>query len=176
MAKISFSKLGLKVNQEIKTFEWNGQNIEVKQYLPIAEKFSLITDVLMNCQDTDNNNFMSISKMVMFLCIQITIHYTNINITDKIKEDPAKLYDQLASTGLLTEIKKNMDENEFITLCDWCKETCEHLYQYRNSIYAILDAMGNDYSNLTLDIDELQKSIKDPEALKQLEPLLTKLD
>ncbi len=176
MAKISFSKLGLKVNQEIKTFEWNGQNIEVKQYLPIAEKFSLITDVLMNCQDTDNNNFMSISKMVMFLCIQITIHYTNINITDKIKEDPAKLYDQLASTGLLTEIKKNMDENEFITLWDWCKETCEHLYQYRNSIYAILDAMGNDYSNLTLDIDELQKSIKDPEALKQLEPLLTKLD
>ncbi|MBQ9657369.1 MAG: hypothetical protein IJV31_01205 [Clostridia bacterium] len=47
----------------------------------------------MNCQDTDNNNFMSISKMVMYLGIQIVIHYTNINITDKMREDPTKLYD-----------------------------------------------------------------------------------
>lgn len=175
MAKVAFSKLGLKVNQEVNTFEWNGQKVEVKQYLPIAEKFTLISEVLMNCQDTDNNNFMSISKMVMYLGIQIVIHYTNINVTDKMKEDPAKLYDQLDSTGLLTEIKNNMDEKEFILICDWCKETCEHLYTYRNSIYAILDAMGTDYANLELDIEELQKSIKDPESLTLLKDTLTKL-
>ena len=175
MAKVSFNKLGLKVNQEVKELEWNGQKIEVKQYLPIAEKFSLISEVLMNCQDTDNNNFMSISKMVMYLGIQIVIHYTNINITDKMREDPTKLYDQLDSTGLLTEIKNNMNEKEFIVLCDWCKETCEHLYSYRNSIYAILDAMTNDYDNLKLDIDELQEEIKDPNTLNMVRDVLTKL-
>ena len=175
MAKVSFNKLGLKVNQNVKELDWNGQKIEVKQYLPIAEKFSLISEVLMNCQDTDNNNFMSISKMVMYLGIQIVIHYTNISITDKMKEDPAKLYDQLDSTGLLTAIKNNIDDKEFMTLCDWCKETCEHLYQYRNSIYAILDAMSADYENLNLDIEEIQKNIKDPEALSLLKDTLTKL-
>ena len=176
MAKVAFSKLGLKVNQEVKEFEWNGQKIEVKQYLPIAEKFALISDVLMNCQDTDNNNFMSISKMVMYLGIQIVIHYTNINITDKMKEDPAKLYDQLDSTGLLTEIKDNMNEKEFITLCDWCKETCEHLYSYRNSIYAILDAMTTDYNNLNLDIEEIQKNVQNPELMKAFKETLTEIN
>ena len=176
MAKVSFNKLGLKVNQEVKELDWNGQKIEVKQYLPIAEKFSLISEVLMDCQDTDNNNFMSISKMVMYLGIQIVIHYTNINITDKMKEDPAKLYDQLDSTGLLTEIKNNMNEKEFITLCDWCKETCEHLYSYRNSIYAILDAMTTDYDNLNLDIEEIQKNVQNPELMKAFKETLTEIN
>lgn len=176
MAKVSFNKLGLKVNQEVKELDWNGQKIEVKQYLPIAEKFSLISEVLMDCQDTDNKNFMSISKMVMYLGIQIVIHYTNINITDKMKEDPAKLYDQLDSTGLLTEIKNNMNEKEFITLCDWCKETCEHLYSYRNSIYAILDAMTTDYDNLNLDIEEIQKNVQNPELMKAFKETLTEIN
>lgn len=175
MAKVSFNKLGLKINQEVKELEWNGQKIEIKQYLPIAEKFSLISEVLMNCQDTDNNNFMSISKMVMYLGIQIVIHYTNINVTDKMREDPTKLYDQLDSTGLLTAIKDNMNEKEFITLCDWCKETCEHLYSYRNSIYAILDAMQTDYKNLEFDIEKLENEIQDPEQIGLLKDILTKL-
>jgi hypothetical protein len=46
MAKISFSKLGLKLNQEIKTVEYNGQNIEIKQYLPIQNKLQLISSVI----------------------------------------------------------------------------------------------------------------------------------
>ena len=41
MAKVSFSKLGLSKNNTIKSFEYNGQNIEVKQYLPIQENNSL---------------------------------------------------------------------------------------------------------------------------------------
>jgi len=47
MAKLSFTKLGLKVNQDIKTIEYNGQNIEIKQYLPIQDKLKLIGDVIM---------------------------------------------------------------------------------------------------------------------------------
>ena len=35
MAKVSFTKLGLSKNQEVKIVEYNEQNIEVKQYLPI---------------------------------------------------------------------------------------------------------------------------------------------
>ena len=60
MAKISYSKLGLKVRQDTNMFTWNDQNIEVKLYLPISDKLDLISNVLNQCQDTDNNNFMNI--------------------------------------------------------------------------------------------------------------------
>jgi hypothetical protein len=36
MAKLSFNKLGLKINQEVKNVEYaDGIVIEIKQYLPI---------------------------------------------------------------------------------------------------------------------------------------------
>ena len=46
MAKIGFTKLGLKSNNEIQYVEFNEQTIEVKQYLPVEEKLELITKVL----------------------------------------------------------------------------------------------------------------------------------
>ena len=42
MAKLAFTKLGLKPNNEISIVEFNGQTIEVKQYLPVEEKLELI--------------------------------------------------------------------------------------------------------------------------------------
>ena len=175
MAKVSYSKLGLKVNQEVGTFQWNEQVVEVKKYLPIAEKFDLITKVLQGCQDTDNNNFMNIGKMILHFTINVVIYYTNINITEKMKEDPGKLYDQLVSSGLMAAIKYEINKEELETLFNWCNDICEHLYTYRNSIYAILDAMGTDYANLNLDIDELESKIQNPESLTLLKDTLTKL-
>jgi hypothetical protein len=38
MAKLSFNKIGAKINTAINTLTFNGQPIEVKQYLSIADK------------------------------------------------------------------------------------------------------------------------------------------
>ena len=46
MAKISFNKLGAKMNQECQTFIFNEQVIEVKQYLPVNNKLELISNVI----------------------------------------------------------------------------------------------------------------------------------
>ena len=46
MAKIALTKLGLKPNVETKTIEWNGQNIEIKQYLNLEEKLNLISLII----------------------------------------------------------------------------------------------------------------------------------
>ena len=46
MAKVPFTKLGLTKNTEVKNFTWKDQIIEVKQYLPIQDKLSLIAAVL----------------------------------------------------------------------------------------------------------------------------------
>ena len=46
MAKIGFTKLGLSINKEVKEIEWNGQKIEVKQYLPAEDKLELCSRII----------------------------------------------------------------------------------------------------------------------------------
>ena len=43
------------------------------------------------------------------------------------------------------------------------------------SIYGILDAMKQDYSNLELDAESIREKIADPKALELLKDVLTKL-
>ena len=173
MAKISFTKLGLVKNTEVASFDWNGQTVEVKQYLPIQEKMDLIAAVLNNCQD--ENNFINEAKMALFMDLEIAYRYTNINFTEKQKEDPAKLYDLLAGSGLFDDIFTVLPQREYKSIVMWLSKTAEHIYDYRNSVYGILDAMNTDYSNLELDAESLKEKIADPEVLGLLKSVLTKL-
>ena len=54
MAKLPFTKLGLKQNNETVNIQFNDQIIEVKQYLPVDEKLELITRVLELAHDSNN--------------------------------------------------------------------------------------------------------------------------
>ncbi len=173
MAKIAFTKLGLTKNTEVASFEWNGQTVEVKQYLPIQEKMDLIAVVLNQCQD--ENNFINEAKMALFMDLEVVYRYTNINFTEKQKEDPAKLYDLLAGSGLFDDIFTVLPQREYKSIVMWLGKTAEHIYEYRNSIYGILDAMNTDYSNLELDAESLKEKIADPNSLTLLKDVLTKL-
>ena len=173
MAKVSFTKLGLKKNTSVGSFDWNDQVIEVKAYLPIQEKLDLIATVLNNCQD--ENNFINEGKMSMFMDLEIVYRYTNINFTEKQKEDPAKLYDLLAGNGLLKDILTIIPSTEYQSIVIWLGKTANHIYDYRNSIYGILDALQMDYKGLDLDAETIKEKIADPEALGFLKDVLTKL-
>jgi len=81
MAKVAFTKLGLKKDDFIKEIEWNGQKIEVKQFLSTGEKLDLISRVVN--LSTDEHAFYNPCKVEIFEIIEIIMTYTNINITDK---------------------------------------------------------------------------------------------
>lgn len=173
MAKVAFTKLGLTKNTQIGSFEWNGQTIEVKAYLPIQEKLDLIAAVLNQCQD--ENNFINEAKMSMFMTLEIVYNYTNINFTEKQKSDPAKLYDLLAGNGFFDDFFTVLPQTEYKSIAIWLDKTANHIYDYRNSIYGILDAIKQDYSNLELDAESIREKIADPKALELLKDVLTKL-
>ena len=82
MAKVSLTKLGLKVNQNVKNIEFNEQIIEVKQYLPIDDKLNLIARVIENSYDI-KNNFSNPVKINVFGELEIIMAYTNLSFTDK---------------------------------------------------------------------------------------------
>ncbi len=176
MAKIAFSKLGLTKDKldEFQTVEFNDQTVEVKQYLPIAEKAELISRVLNNSVDDDAGYYNNL-KLDMWLALEIVYAYSNINFTEKQKSDPMKLYDLLSSNKLLNLIIGLVPESEFYYLTKVTHELATAIYTYRNSALGILDSIGRDYSNLNLDATEIQKKLADPKNLTLLKNVVEKL-
>lgn len=173
MAKVSLTKLGLKVNQDIKTVEFNEQIIEVKQYLPVNEKLELISNVIN--WSHDENNFANPVKVSIFTALEIMYAYTNINFTDKQKEDPAKLYDMLISSGLIAEVINAIPEVEYHEILCGVSDSISAVYTYSNSVLGILDTISSDYSNLNFDATEIQKKLADPDNMALLKGVLAKL-
>lgn len=173
MAKVSFTKLGLKVNQEVATIELNEQVIEVKQYLPINDKLELISRVINLSHD--ENNFANPVKVSIFTTLEIIYAYTNINFTDKQKEDPAKLYDVLISSGFVSMVNKMIPETEKNDILEGVSKSIDAIYTYRNSVMGILDTVSTDYSNLNLEATDIQKKLSDPDNMTLLKDVLTKL-
>ena len=175
MAKVSFSKLGLKINTDVKTIIFNNQNIEVKQYLPINEKLELISKVIMQAHEQDEN-YSNPVKAGVYRDLEVIFAYTNISFTDKQKEDLPKLYDMLYSSGIIGEVLKNIPEDEYMEIVFGVKDSIESIYKYQNSALGILDTIKTDYSNMKLDINSLNQAITDPETLEFVKALLTKVN
>lgn len=173
MAKIGFTKLGLKPNNEIQTIEFNEQIIEVKQYLPVEEKLELITNVLQSAHD--ENNFSNPIKVKVFTILEIIENYTNIGFTEKQKENPTKIYDLLIGNGLVDIIINNIPKNEYDSLILAITETIESVYKYQNSILGLLEAITTDYDTLNFDATDIQKKLSDPNTLGLLKDVMTKL-
>lgn len=175
MAKVSFSKLGLSKNNTIKNFEYNGQNIEVKQYLPINDKATLVAQILSCVLNNDENRFANPLQIEVFTLLGVIEKYTNITFTDKQKEDPAKLYDLIVSSGLWGEIANILNVEDYNALLNYIDEAIKAYYTYHNSVFGIIDSINTKYNNMSLDAIEIQKKLADPENMALLRDVLTKL-
>ena len=172
MAKIALTKLGLKPNAEIKTIDWNGQNVEIRQYLPIEAKLDLISDIAN--KSLDDNPYYNPARIKIFIRLEIILAYANINTTDKQREDIFKLYDMLAGElgdKIIEAIP--VSEYNFIKSTTW--DIIEGIYKYKNSAMGIMESIASDYSSLDFDASEIQKKIGDPENMELLKSILSKL-
>lgn len=176
MAKISYNKLGITRDElnKVQTVEYNDQTIEVKQYLPIAEKSELITRVLNNSVD-ENTGYYNLLKLDMNLGLEIVYAYSNISFTEKQKEDPMKLYDMLNASKVLNLIIGLVPDGEFYYLNKTTHEMANNIVTYRNSAMGIMEAISADYSNLDLDATDIQKKLNNPDNMALLKDVLTKL-
>ena len=176
MAKISYSKLGLKIENNCNTFEWGeGLVIEVKRYLPIEEKVDLI-NLIVNAALEDNMPFGNSIKINNYFVIEVTKAYTNISFTDKQLSDGKKLYDSLVSSGLWTQIVANIPSEEYRSIKEILYKQLDNIYKYKNSAFGIIEAFSKDYAGLNKTIDELKEQIGNaPEELNFLQEVLTKM-
>lgn len=174
MAKVAFTKLGLKRKDEVKTVNINNNVIEVKQYLPINDKLALISRVI-NLSHDSSNNFANPVQVEVIGTIEIIIAYTNLSFTEKQKEDYAKLYDLLEENGITKDLISAIPEDEYTFLIDGINESIEAVYKYQNSVLGILDSIAQDYSNLEFDASKIQQELADPQNLELLKGIMSRL-
>lgn len=173
MAKIPFSKLGVKNNAETVQLHWNDQIIDVLQYLPMESKAELIGKVI-NYSGNDIG-FYNPLQLKVFLTLETIYAYTNISFTEKQKENALKLYDMVISSKLFDKIVELIPESEWHELKEGVETTISNIYEYKNSMMGILEAISTDYNNLNLDANEIQAKLNDPDNLALLKDVVTKL-
>ena len=176
MAKVGLTKLELQKEIPPYEFDWgNGNVIEIKQYLPIQEKLELISRVIN--KSIDEGKFYNPGKVQLFFDLELAYTYTNINFTEKQKEDFLKTYDLLASNGFFQSLKGVwMSSSEIDCLKKWLKESLESIYQYNQSVMGILENVKNNYNELDFDINNIQAAIQNPENLSLLKELMPLMD
>ena len=173
MAKIAFTKLGLSRNNSVKEVEWNGQKIEVKQYLPIGNKLDLISQIVN--LSSDDHLFFNPCKVEIFKTIGIILTYTNINVTDKQSEDSLKLYDLFVNSGFAEAIEQEIPIEEFNFINSSIDAIIKEIYRYRDSVMGIMDQISEDQKASEDEVTNLIDMIKNSKEIQNLQELSTKL-
>lgn len=178
MAKIPFSKLDLKFNDTVNTFTCKnskGEDVsyEVKYYLPLEDKVTLITNVIN--QSVDEFGFYNPMKIKLFTALEIVYAYTNLTFTPKQKENVFKLYDILLSSGTYDNILSYIRDEDIADIEKDIWTTIDNIYKYRNSALGILERMKEDYNGLNLEATGIQEKLADPQNLALVKDILEKL-
>lgn len=178
MAKVPFSKLQANLKADVIECSYNNKNnepiiFEVKTYLPFEKKLELVSNVIN--QSIDDNGFYNPMRIDLYLTLEFVYAYTNLSFTDKMKEDPFKLYDLIVSNGINLEVIKNIDEREYEKIRNDVYDTIESIYKYRNSVLGILESVSTDYSNLNLEASEIQQNLNAGNGIELLQQIINKL-
>lgn len=160
MAKVTFASLKLKIKDDIKTVDLGDKVLEVKQYLPAEDKYDLIMITLQ--ESKENNGVYNQFKMDMFFHLNLVFMYSNIQFTDKQKEDLVKLYDLLESNGIIAAVVAAIPEDEYNYLFDTMGDVAEAYGKYNNSFAGVVN---NFMINMPINAAETAKIVEnfDPE-------------
>ena len=153
MIKTSYANLKLKVNTEVKSVDYNSNIIEVLQYLPVDDKYSLINVTL---QKAKEGNIYNPLKKDMYFHLNLVYMYSSLTFTEKQREDESKLYDTLVSNGLMDLIIEAIPESEYTILYSYLDEQEELLLTYKNTFGG---AVTEIIENMPLRAEEMQKIV-----------------
>ena len=141
MANIKFEDLNLQTTNEIKTFKWGDKEIEVKQYLPVQDKYDL---VMITLQKSFEDGIYNPLKLDMYFHLNLLYLYSNIEFSEQEREDETNLCDKLENSGFMTEFLKTWNENEYNYLLDKIDDLQYKIEQYNATAASVLRGFIND--------------------------------
>lgn len=139
--KASYANMKLKLNTEVETFDFCGQNIEVLKYLPAQDKYDLLMVTLQKSfEDGMYNEF----KLDLYFQLNLVYMYTNISFTEKQREDELKIYDNLKSNGFFEKFFSALNEEEYEELFALLNTMKENNIKQRSSVGEIINRLIDD--------------------------------
>lgn len=141
MAKVSYANLKLKVNTDVKTFKVGDAEVEVLQYLPYQDKYDL---VMLTLQNAEEKGIYNPIKLDRYFNLYLVYMYTNINFTEKQREDEEKLYDTLESNGVIEQTINAIPDNEYETLLAYIEEIKEERKEHSRSVGGLISSFIQD--------------------------------
>ena len=135
---ISYANMKLKPVTTTDKFEWNGNEIEVLDYLPIEDKYDLS---MITLQKSLEDGYYNPIKIDEFFHLHLIYMYTNINFTEKQKEDENKLYDSLKSNGLIDAFIAHFSEIQYDELYVWLEDVKKEIIDYKRSTSALIQSL-----------------------------------
>lgn len=175
MAKVSFSKLGVKPNNDVEEVKFGNATIEIKQYLPMGDKIQLIERVVNAAAPSSGDRIINWAYVNVMIDLLLVEYYSNISFTDKQKEDIYKFYDNLFGSGLGDLIVDAIPEDEL----DWIVENVnliiESVFTYKTSAMGIFEGISDDYKNLDLNADDIRAKLADRNGVEFLQEVLDKM-
>lgn len=162
--KASFANMKLKVNTEVNTFEFCGQQIEVLKYLPSQDKYDLL---MITLQKAFENGTYNEFKLNLYFELNLVYLYSNISFTEKQREDEFKLYDVLKSNGFFDVFFKALNEDEYNELFTQLNAIKEANIFNRTSVGAVINKLIDD---LPANAEAAAKIVEsfDPNQFKQV--------
>ena len=139
--KVSYANMKLKVNTDVKTFDFCGQKVEVLQYLPAQDKYDLL---MVTLQKSLEHGAYNEFKLNLYFELNLVYMYTNISFTEKQREDEFKLYDTLKSNGFYEQFFQAINEDEYNELFAQLNAIKDASSANRMSVGAVISQLVED--------------------------------
>jgi len=175
MAKINLNKVCPEKISNLNpiVIELNGQQVEVKQYLPLGDKIAMLEDTISKIEV--GKEYINPVQRDVLINLAIIENYSNISITKAQKEKLYATYDSIVLNDIFNKIVEVIPDEEIAEVIGWYDEILLELNKYSNSAKGIVDSLSNSYDSTKLNLDELLQNIKDP-AMEEFIKNLSKVN
>lgn len=173
MAKISFNKITPIKKVEPKNIMIGENEIIIEQYLPMEDKAAFVERILNAV--IDDTGFINPMRLDVMFNIELVKTYTNISITDKMMENPAKVYDLLVLNNILSEVLSNIPEEEYEDLFSHVSECAEHTVGYLNSFAGMIKNITENYNTTEMNVENIMNTLGDPKQIGLVKDILDKI-
>ena len=173
MAKVSLKAVTPIKKVDPQIIKIGEQEVEVIQYLPVNDKLALVERVLN--LTIDDTGFLNPVRLEVYAILEIVKTYTNISITDKMMENAPGTYDLLMINGVLDHVIAAIPEDEYDAIFDAIEDCAEHTVKYLNSFVGMMKTVTNDYDATKMNVDEIMKTLDQPDKIGLVKDILDKI-
>lgn len=141
MASINYKNLNLKKVVNSKSFDFNGQKIEILDCISIEDMYDI---VMITLQKSAEGGIYNPIKLDIFYHLNLVYAFTNLVFNDEDREDELKLYDELTSSGFMNAFLSNFNEELYAEMQNYIDYIANLLMDYNKSVASIINKFIDD--------------------------------